>query len=186
MLEVLVTMDDGLTIIAGIPIPSTSPVFLAVVGFHVLLGLICTLVGIVAMLSKKGRGRHSSFGTIYFWCLFLVFASSTSLAVVRWPEDYHLFFIGLLSFASAYWGRKAMRNRRNFIQHAIGMGTSYILLLTAFYVDNGKNLPFWNQFPQIAFWIMPSAIGIPIIAFVLWRHPLIRPSRHNQSKQFVA
>jgi uncharacterized membrane protein len=174
ILEVWVTMDGDVTVLAGIPIPSKSPIFLAAVGFHVLFGLTSALTGVFAMLSKKGRGRHSSFGTIYFWCLFLVFASSASLAVVRWSEDYHLFFIGLISFASAYWGRKAMRHRRNFAQHAIGMGASYILLLTAFYVDNGKNLPFWNQFPQIAFWIMPCAIGVPIIAFVLWRHPLIR------------
>jgi hypothetical protein len=40
-------MDDGVTIIAGIPIPSTSPVFLAVVGFHVLLGIACIVTGIV-------------------------------------------------------------------------------------------------------------------------------------------
>ncbi len=55
-----------MTVIGGIPIPSTSPIFLAVVGIHVLLGLACTIIGIVAMLSLKGRGRHSNFGTIYF------------------------------------------------------------------------------------------------------------------------
>ncbi len=66
------------------------------------------------------------------------------------------------------------------------MGASYILLLTAFYVDNGKNLPLWNQLPQIAFWVLPSAIGAPIIAYVLWRHPLIRRLRQNQSERFVA
>jgi hypothetical protein len=54
------------------------------------------------------------------------------------------------------------------------MGTSYILLLTAFYVDNGKNLPLWKELPQIAFWLLPSAIGAPIILYVLRRHPAIR------------
>ena len=29
--------------------------------------------------------------------------------------------------------------------HITGMGTSYVLLLTAFYVDNGKNLPLWRD-----------------------------------------
>ena len=28
------------------------------------------------------------------------------------------------------------------------MGASYILLLTAFYVDNGKNLPLWRELPE--------------------------------------
>ena len=168
-------MNDAVTIIVGIPVPSTSPVFLTVVGFHVLVGLTCVIAGIIAMSIKKGRGRHSNFVTIYFWSLSVVVVSATALAAVRWDEDYHLFFLGLLSFSAAWWGRTALRNRwRNWTaQHATGMGASYILLLTAFYVDNGKNLPLWNELPQIAFWLLPSAVGIPIIVYVLLRHPLI-------------
>ncbi|MGH6822639.1 MAG: hypothetical protein ACRECP_09140 [Methylocella sp.] len=165
-----------LTIVAGIPIPSTSPVFLLIVGFHVLVGLACTITGIVAMLSNKGRGQHSNFGTIYYWCLAAVFVSATALAVVRWTEDYHLFILGALSFAAASWGRTALRRRWwNWVRlHVMGMGASYILLLTAFYVDNGKSLPLWKELPQIAFWLLPSAIGVPIIIYALLRHPLIR------------
>src|SRR5215470_17755282 len=73
-------MPDGETIIAGIAIPSTSPLFLSVVGLHVLVGLGCTAAGIVAMLSTKGRGRHSNFGTIYYWCLIAVFVTATGLS----------------------------------------------------------------------------------------------------------
>lgn len=51
-------MAGEVTFVAGIPIPSTSPLFLAVVGFHVLAGLICVAIGAAAMLSRKGRGRH--------------------------------------------------------------------------------------------------------------------------------
>jgi hypothetical protein len=168
-------MNDRVTIIAGIPVPSTSRVFLTIVGFHILVGLTCAIAGIVAMLNTKGRGRHSNFGTIYFWCLSVVVGSATVLALVRWAEDDHLFFLGLFSLAAAYWSRTALRHRwRNWTsQHATGMGVSYILLLTAFYVDDGKSLPFWRELPQIAFWILPSAIGIPIIVYVLLRHPLI-------------
>jgi len=54
------------------------------------------------------------------------------------------------------------------------MGLSYVLLLTAFYVDNGKNLPLWNKLPQIAFWVLPAAAGIPFIIRALLRHPLVR------------
>jgi len=53
------------------------------------------------------------------------------------------------------------------------MGASYIFMLTAFYVDNGKNLPLWRELPQIAFWILPSAIGVPFILYALLRHPLV-------------
>src|SRR6516165_8767080 len=50
------------TVVAGIEIPSTSPVFLGVVGFHVLIGLACVVTGAGAMLSRKAPGRHPNFG----------------------------------------------------------------------------------------------------------------------------
>jgi hypothetical protein len=55
-----------------------------------------------------------------------------------------------------------------------GMGISYILLLTAFYVDNGKSLPVWRELPALAFWLLPAAIGAPILINALLRHPLVR------------
>lgn len=58
-----------MTNIAGIKVPSTSPIFLGIVALHVLLGLACVLTGVVAILSAKRPGRHPNFGTIYFWCL---------------------------------------------------------------------------------------------------------------------
>jgi hypothetical protein len=99
---------DGVTTLAGIEIPSIDPVFLAVVGIHIPLGLACVIVGALAMLSVKRRGRHSGFGTVYYWCLLALFGSATVLAVMRWTEDYHLFILGALSFALAWFGRKAV------------------------------------------------------------------------------
>ncbi len=58
-----------------------------------------------------------------------------------------------------------------------GMGVSYIVMLTAFYVDNAKNLPLWKDLPSIAVWLIPSAIGLPILAYELVRHPLARGNR---------
>jgi FtsH-binding integral membrane protein len=92
---------EGTTVVLGIPIPSTDPVFLAIIGVHVLFGLAAVIFGAVAMVSKKGRGRHSDFGTIYFWCLFGVFVTMSALSFMRWSENYHLFILGALSFASA-------------------------------------------------------------------------------------
>lgn len=174
-------MTAGITIIAGLPIPSTSPVFLAAVGLHVLAGLACVASGAVAILSRKGRGRHSGFGTIYFGSLVVVFLSAGGLAIVRWAEDYPLFILAALSMAAAWFGRTAMRRRwPGFVRlHITGMGASYVVLLTAFYVDNGKNLPVWRALPQVAFWILPSIIGAPLIAWALLRHPLVRPNRSS-------
>jgi hypothetical protein len=169
-------MNDGTTNVAGIEIPSTDPAFLTVVGIHILLGLVCTITGLIAMLSKKREGRHPRYGTIYFWSLTAVFLTATGLAAVRWAEDYHLFLLGALSFAAAYLGRQARRQRwRNWVRlHITGMGASYVLLLTAFYVDNGKSLPLWKELPPIAYWLLPAAIGIPLIIRSLLWHPLAR------------
>ena len=56
-----------------------------------------------------------------------------------------------------------------------GMGASYILMITAFYVDNGPNsLALWRELPPIAFWILPTLVGTPILLNALLRHPLAR------------
>jgi hypothetical protein len=169
-------MIDGATNVAGIAIPSTDPVFLAVIGIHILLGLACTITGVVAMLSEKREGRHPRYGRIYYWCLTGVLLTATGLAAVRWAEDYHLFILGALSFAAAYLGRRARRQRwRNWVRlHITGMGASYVLLLTAFYVDNGKSLPLWRELPPIAYWLLPAGVGLPLITRALLWHPLAR------------
>jgi hypothetical protein len=169
-------MTGDTTIVFGVPVPSVDPVFLAVVRFHIVVGIACVAAGAIAMLSRKGRGRHSTFGTIYYWCLGIVVATATGLSVVRWAENYHLFFLGSLSLLAATFARNALRQHwRNWVRlHITGMGASYVLMLTAFYVDNGKNLPLWKELPQIAFWLLPAGLGMPLILYALLKHPLAR------------
>jgi len=178
---------DGVTTVAGIPIPSTSTWFLSVVGIHVVMGLVCVVAGIGAMLSRKGRGRHSTFGTVYFWFLCGVFISATALSIARWQHDYHLFVLGALSFGAAVMARYMIRrlpfSRLHLRMHVIGMGMSYILLLTAFYVDNGKSLPIWKDLPSIVYWLGPAVVGLPLLIRALLRHPLVRFSEHERSVQ---
>lgn len=172
----LVGANVGSIIVAGLEIPSRDPLFLATVGVHVLLGLTCTIAGLIAMLSPKRSGRHPRCGSIYFWCLGGVFVTMSALAAVRWSEDHYLFILGSLAFSAAYLGRRARRKRwHSWVKvHITGMGASYVLLLTAFYVDNGKNLPLWRDLPPIAFWVIPAAVGVPLIVRALWWHPLTR------------
>jgi hypothetical protein len=173
-----VTPEDT-TVVAGIPIPSTSPIFLTVVALHVLVGLLCVVAGAVVMLSPKRSGRHPTFGTIYYWGLVAMFVSATALSVVRWAEDDHLFILGALALGSASLGRTARRRRwLGWVRlHITGMGVSYILLLTAFYVDNGKSLPIWRDLPPISYWLLPAAVGLPLVIHALLRHPLVRRQR---------
>jgi hypothetical protein len=85
----------------------------------------------------------------------------------------------MLSLIAATIARTALRQRwRNWIRlHITGMGLSFILMLTAFYVDNGKHLPLWKELPQIAFWLLPAGLGILLIVHALLKHPLARRER---------
>ena len=163
-------------VIGGIPLPSDAPLFLAFIAVHIAAGLACVISGAFAMLSPKQAGRHPKLGTVYYWALVVVSVTMTALSISRWSEDYHLFILGALSFLAATVGRMARRRLWPSWPrlHMTGMGVSYILLITAFYVDNGKNLPLWRELPQAAFWLVPAAIGAPIPLNALLRHPLVR------------
>jgi hypothetical protein len=66
-------------------------------------------------------------------------------------------------------GREARRQRWNapVDLHILGMGASYVVMLTAFYVDNGKNLPIWRHLPHVMYWLVPSGVGVPLIVRAL-------------------
>ena len=162
-------MTDGIVLL-DIPIPSKNPFFVGIVAMHVLLGLAAVSSGAGAMLSRKGSARHVRFGRLYFWNLAGLFVTMSALSALRWTEDWHLFALGTLAFASAFAGRSFIR-RRSPRLHLILMGASYVLMLTAFYVDNGKNLPLWRDLPAIAYWIVPAAVGVPPILYFSLRLP---------------
>ena len=166
----------------GIQVPCDSSIFLALLAIHIPAGMICVLAGLVALLSKKQAGRHPKFGTIYYWSLSVVFVTASIMSALRWTEDYHLFILGTLAFTVATFGRMAHRRRWvGWVRlHITGMGLSYIFMLTAFYVDNGKNLPLWKELPPIAYWILPSVVGLPLIVRALLHHPLVAKV-HNGS-----
>ena len=173
-------MGDQGVVILGIPIPSSDPLFLTLVAIHVLAGLICVLAGLAAMFARKGPGTHPRAGSVYFWALLVVFLSMTALSILRWPNDIHLLLLGSLSLAAGLLGRRAQRRRPpNYLRtHVSAMAASYILLLTAFYVDNGPNLPVWRALPHVTYWFIPALIGLPILSWVLHRHPLLRATDH--------
>jgi hypothetical protein len=164
---------------------STDPAFLAVViGVHIPLGIACVVIGAGAMLSRKGRGRHSSFGLVYFLCLLVLFTSATVLSVLRWAENYHLFVLGAVAFACALFGRTALRRRwRNWVRlHITGMSMSYVFMLIAFYVDNGKQLPIWKDLHPATYWLLPLVVAMPLIVRALLWLPLAQASGRSASR----
>ena len=168
------------TDIFGIPVPSTDRIFLAFVVVHILISLIAVISGLFAMLSDKRKQRHRYFGKAYFWAMLSSFCTVVILSIMRWPHNIHLLSIGVLAISSTVAGYWLAKNRslKWTRYHTICMGTSYILLMTGFYVDNGKNLPFWKLFPQWFFWVFPAVVGVPIIIYALRANPLNRKSSH--------
>jgi hypothetical protein len=154
--------------ILGTEVGSTAPLFLAVVGVHVLAGLTAVLTGAAAALTTKGSQRHVRAGRWYYRALGLVVATALVLTALRPREDYYLALIGLVAFAAATLGYLHRRQHRpGDAPHITGMGVSYIAMLTAFYVDNGPHLPLWDRLPSLTFWFLPSLVGIPIIVRAL-------------------
>ena len=175
-------MIRGATALFGFPIPSTEPIFLGTLLVHIAFGPIAVVAGIVAMLSAKGSRRHRRAGTLYFWSLSGLAFTMSVLSTLRWREDRHLFVLGAFAFAAAFLGRYAIRGRRPRL-HLSLMATSYVVMLTAFYVDNGANLPLWRSLPHNAYWIVPAAIGLPIAIFYLFNLPRFSYSAEGEDQQ---
>jgi hypothetical protein len=167
--------------ILGTEVGSTAPVFLTFLAIHVLGGLAAVATGAVAALARKGSPRHVRAGRWYYRAITVVFATATILAAMRWQQDYHLFLIGAVAFGAATIGyQQRRRHHDSDTGHIAGMGISYVAMLTAFYVDNGPQLPLWDRLPTLAFWLFPSAIGAPVItrALIRARHAALRPGTH--------
>jgi hypothetical protein len=157
--------------ILGLEIPDAGPLFFTVLALHVLAGMTCVVAGALAATARKRPGRHPKAGHVYLWGIGLVFATATVMAVIRWREDWHLFAIATVAFGLAMFGWRARRRHGPGwpLWHATGMGGSYIALLTGFYVDNGPQLPLWNRLPHWTYWVIPAAIGVPLIWWALRR-----------------
>jgi hypothetical protein len=149
-----------------------SPTFATLLVLHIAAGLTAVVAGATAMLSPKRFGRHPNAGRTYCAALCVLCATAVGMAAMRWPEDAYLVVLGALSLAAASIAYLARHYRwRGWIGvHILGMGTSYIVLLTAFYVDNGPRLPLWDRLPVLAFWMVPSSIGFPLVVRALIRY----------------
>ena len=165
-------MPDLRDLLASLVGERPSLLFSLLLLVHVPAGLLSVVTGVVAMRSKQRPGRHPRFGEVYCWGLAVVFATATGMAVLRWQEDAYLLVLGALSFGLGSIGYAARKVRWPgwMTFHITSMSLSYIVLLTAFYVDNGPRLPLWDRLPPIGFWVGPSLIGLPLLARALPRH----------------
>ncbi|MBX9851586.1 MAG: hypothetical protein K2X86_07480 [Cytophagaceae bacterium] len=167
-------MEDKVTILFGVPVPSDNKVFLTFIVAHIILGLICVLAGLLAILINKITKIHKYAGKVYFFGYSFLFITIIITSIMRWPHNIHLLSIGSFGYSLAFIGRHMAQNHpKNWTRfHTALMGLSYVFLLAGFYVDNGRHLPFWNKFSRWQLFIFPFVIGVPIIIYKLFRHPL--------------
>jgi uncharacterized membrane protein len=156
-------------VVGGIPIPDDRPIFLAVLAVHVAAGLTAVVAGGLAAAMRKRPGAHPKAGRVFLWAVVMVFGSLVLLSVLRWPHNTHLLIIGTVTFALAVTGFRARRTGALRV-HAVCMAGAYIGLLTGFYVDNGENLPLWRDLPHITYWLLPTAVGVPLLVLALRRN----------------
>ena len=147
---------------------------------HALAGLTTGVTGVLAFRAPKRRGRHHRWGTRYLWAYTVVFFTAIILSVQRWPADAYLFALATLGYGLALSGYAARRFRRDprirrlvgrqwVVVHILGMIGSYVVLWTAFYVDNAHLIPGLKELPPLTFWMLPSVIALPFLLVSLSR-----------------
>jgi hypothetical protein len=156
-------------VIDGLPLTFFLPLVV-----HALAGLTTGITGVVAFSVPKTPARHHRWGKRYLWAFTAVFLTATLLAVQRWQADAYLFGLALLGYGFALGGYSARRFRQTpwlrpllgewwVIAHLTGMIGSYVVLWTAFYVDNAHLIPGLNRLPSLTFWVAPTLIAVPFL-----------------------
>ncbi len=157
--------------IFGLYVPDEGVLFYAALVIHVAAALMALVAGVLAATARKRPGRHPRAGRVYLCGLVVVAATAAVMTAVRFRQDAHLLAIGLIAVALGLFGWRARRRHRPGwpVRHAVGMGGSFVGLLTAFYVDNGPQLPVWDRLPHWTYWVLPTAVGVPLIWWALRR-----------------
>jgi hypothetical protein len=156
-------------LIDGLPLSFFLPLVV-----HALAGLTTGVTGMVAFSVPKGPARHHRWGKRYLWAYTVVFLTATILSVQRWQADAYLFALALLGYTFALGGYSARRFRQAIwlkqwlgeywvIAHLVGMIGSYVVLWTAFFVDNAHLFPGLNRLPTLTFWVLPTLIALPFL-----------------------
>lgn len=135
---------------------------------HIIVGGFCLLLGMINLIVRKQRGKHTVIGEWYHGAYIIVFLTSVFMAVLHWSESAYLFYIALFSYGLALLGYVAGKIRwKGWIQsHIGGMAGSFIGIITAVLVVNGADIPVINDIPILLIWFLPTIIGTPIITIV--------------------
>jgi hypothetical protein len=156
---------------------------------HALAGLTTAVIGIVAFSVPKDPARHHRWGDRYLWAYTVVFLTATILSAQRWQADAYLFVLAVLGYSFVLGGYSARRFREApwlrralgeywVIAHLTGMIASYVVLWTAFFVDNAHLIPGLQRLPTFTFWVAPTLIALPFLA-LMGATPLLGGQLHR-------
>jgi hypothetical protein len=133
-------------------------VFLSV---HVASGVVALALGPLALLAARRQQRR--FGRLraaYYWSVLVVCASASAVSVLAWTRLWWLVPIAVLSYGLALAGHLGSRHNWPPWIRAHGWGGSYIALVTALLVVSARGE---SALLEVAAWILPAAIGTPLI-----------------------
>ena len=147
---------------------------------HALAALTTGVTGVITFSRPKRSVRHPTWGVRYLWAYTVVFLTAIILSVQHWPMDAYLVVLASIGYGFALGGYTARRFRQEplirrilgkqwVVVHIVGMIGSYVILWTAFYVDNAHLIPLLNHLPPLTFWVLPSLISLPFLVLSLSR-----------------
>ena len=102
-------IDDEISFILGVPVPSDNIFFLAIIVVHIVFGLICIISGTVAMLSQQTKKKHARAGKTYYWGRAVLFIIIIITSLLRWPFNTHLLIVGTAAYALTLVGQRVAK-----------------------------------------------------------------------------
>ncbi|KIL39406.1 alcohol dehydrogenase [Gordoniibacillus kamchatkensis] len=144
---------------------------------HIAAGCLCLVTGLIAMASRKRKGRHTAAGELYHGSFVVILFTSVAMALLHWSTSAYLFYIGIFSYSFAAVGYFARKRRvRNWLGlHIGGMLGSYIAIITAVLVVNSPHIPLLSGIPPLWLWFAPTIVGSPLIFLVGRKYKKSRP-----------
>ncbi len=141
-------------------------IFLSV---HVASGVLALALGPVALLAARSQHRlFPSLRVAYHWTVLLVCATATVVSVLAWSRLWWLVPIAALAYSLALAGHLGSKRDWPAWVRAHGWGGSYIALVTALLVVAARGV---SALLEAAAWLLPAAIGTPVIVRTHTRRP---------------